>query len=109
MNPWSFLAVAITAEIIGSTSLKASDGLSRSVPALGVVLGYSIAFYFLSLTLKELPLGLTYAVWSGLGTAGTVLVSVALFEEPLNPLKLLALGLIIGGVLLLYLLPGSTA
>lgn len=109
MNPWLYLAVAVTAEVIGSTALKASDGLSRPVPASGVVLGYSVAFYFLSLTLKQLPLGLSYAVWSGLGTAGTILISVVLFRETLNSLKLLALGLIVGGVLLLYLLPRGTA
>lgn len=108
MTSWFYLATAIVAEVFGSSALKLSDGLSKSIPTLGVVLGYGLAFYLLSLTLKQLPLGLSYAIWSGLGTAGAVLVGATLFQEVITPWKLFALALILCSVLLLYLLPSSS-
>ena len=69
MNPWIFLSLAIIAEVIATTSMKASENFTRPGPTALVVAGYAIAFYFLSLTLKSLPIGIAYAVWSGVGIA----------------------------------------
>ena len=67
MNPWLILAIAIVAEVIGTTALKASDGFTRLWPSAIVVVGYGVSFYCLSLVLRSIPVGVTYAVWSGLG------------------------------------------
>ena len=69
-----YLAIAIVAEVIATTSLKAADGFSRPWPSVAVVVGYGVAFYFLSLCLKTLDVGITYAIWSGVGI---VLVTIA--------------------------------
>lgn len=68
MNKWLFLTTAIASEVIATSALKASEGFTRLVPSVVVVTGYAAAFYFLSLTLKTMPLGTAYAAWSGLGT-----------------------------------------
>lgn len=108
MNAWVYLGLAIVSELLGSSALKASAGLSRLIPSLGVMVDYAAAFTFLSFTLKALPLGLTYSVWAGVGTAGTVLLGVVLFDEVITTWHLLAVGLILTGVVLLYLLPRGT-
>lgn len=74
MKSWLFLAVAIIAEVVATSSLKASSGFTKFWPSVVVVLGYGVAFYFLSLTRKAIPVGIAYAVWAGLGI---VLISVA--------------------------------
>ena len=66
-NPWLLLGTAIVAEVIGTSALKASAGFTRLGPSLVVVAGYGVAFYLLSLTLRHIPVGVAYAVWSGLG------------------------------------------
>ncbi|MCS5699427.1 multidrug efflux SMR transporter [Cyanobium sp. FGCU-52] len=67
MTHWLVLAMAIVAEVVGTTSLKASDGTQKPLPSLLVVVGYALAFFFMSQTLKVIPVGVTYAVWSGFG------------------------------------------
>jgi len=69
MSGWTYLFLAILSEILASSALKASQGFSRFLPSLVVVGGYGLAFYFLSLSLKTVPLSLAYAVWAGVGTA----------------------------------------
>ena len=64
---WLYLSIAIVAEVIATSALKASEGFARFGPSAVVVVGYGIAFYFLSLTLREIPVGIAYAVWSGVG------------------------------------------
>lgn len=101
MNPFILLMIAIFSEIIATTSLKASEGFSKPIPSILVVIGYGVAFYMMSLVMKSIPLGTAYAIWAGLGTAGTVLIGVLLWREPLDALRILAIGMIIGGVVLL--------
>ncbi|MBD8038168.1 multidrug efflux SMR transporter [Solibacillus sp. A46] len=101
MNAYFLLAVAIVSEVFGSTMLKASSGFKKLFPVIGIAIGYAIAFYALSLSLKTLPLGLAYAIWSGVGTALTALIGIIVFKEGWNSKKLLGLGLIIGGVVIL--------
>ncbi|WP_251267956.1 DMT family transporter, partial [Enterobacter hormaechei] len=67
MKNWLFMATAIISEVIATSALKSSEGFTRLVPSFIVVAGYAAAFYFLSLTLKSIPVGIAYAVWSGLG------------------------------------------
>src|SRR3954447_9501177 len=93
-----FLSFAIASEVIATLALKASDGLSRPLPAAIVVVGYAISFWLLALVLKHLSVGTTYAVWSAAGTAAIALIGVVAYGETANALKLASLGLIVLGV-----------
>ncbi len=95
--------IAIVSEVIGSTALKASQGFSKLLPSLVVVLGYGLAFYFLSLSLKTIPLNIAYAIWSGLGTALIALLGWWVLKEPMNGAIALGILLIIAGVVVLNL------
>ena len=103
------LLVAILSEVVGTVALKASDGFARLGPTALVVVGYGLTFYFLGLALKQIPLGVAYAIWSGLGTAGAVLAGVLLWRESLNLAGLIGIALIVAGVLILNLFPGASA
>lgn len=96
-----WLAIAIIAEVFGSSMLKLAEGFTRLLPSIGVVAGYAVAFYGLSLALKELPLGVAYAIWAGVGTALTALVGIIFYKETLHIKKAIGILLIIGGVVLL--------
>lgn len=101
MNAYFLLALAIVSEVAGSSLLKAADGFKKLLPSIGVIIGYSVAFYALSLSLKTLPLGVAYAIWASLGTVLTALVGIFIYNENVNGKKLLGLALIVGGVILL--------
>ncbi|BAC92265.1 glr4324 [Gloeobacter violaceus PCC 7421] len=107
LHPLILLAVAIASEVIGSSALKLSEGFSRPLPSLLVVLGYGAAFYLLGLTLKAMPLSVVYAIWSGVGTAATAFIGVVLFREVLDAPRLIGIALIIVGVLVLNLSGGG--
>jgi small multidrug resistance pump len=92
------LALAIVAEVLGTVALRSSDGFTRLVPSAVVVVGYGISFWLLALVLRELSLGLTYAVWSAVGTAMIAAIGVFAFGEPATAMKLASLALIIMGV-----------
>jgi small multidrug resistance pump len=99
--PYLYLAIAILAEVIGTSALKASDGFRRPRPSAVVVLGYGVAFYFLSLALQSLSVGVAYAIWSGAGVALITLVGWLVFKQRLDRPALLGIGLIVTGVLVL--------
>ena len=82
---WLFLAVAIISEVIGTSALKGSEGFSRLWPSVIVVIGYASAFYFLSLTLDTIPIGVAYAIWSGAGVALIALIAWVLYGQVLDP------------------------
>jgi small multidrug resistance pump len=103
MNPFVYLAVAILSEIIATNALKLSQGFTRAVPSVIVVIGYVIAFYFLSLALKDIPLGIAYAIWSAFGTVGTVLIGVVVWKNPITLPAMLGIALIVCGVIILNL------
>lgn len=103
MNPVIALMLAIASEIIATTSLKLSEGFTRPLPSVFVVLGYGAAFYLLSLALKAIPLGTAYAIWSAIGTAGAVIIGVLVWREPLNAPRIMGMALIIVGVVVLNL------
>lgn len=98
---WLYLGIAIFAEVIGTTALKATDGFSKIGPSLIVVLAYAASFYFLSLTLKIIPVGVAYAVWSGVGI---VLIAIAgwwFFGQTIDKAGILGIALIGAGVIVL--------
>jgi multidrug resistance protein EbrA len=101
MNAYVFLIISIVCEVFGSSMLKATNGFKKLLPTVGLVIGYGLAFYCLSLSLQTLSLGVAYAIWAGLGTALTALVGVLIYKESFNTKKLWGLLLIIGGVILL--------
>lgn len=101
------LILAIVSEVVGTAGLKASEGFGRLGPSALAVLGYALAFYFLAQSLKYIPLGVAYALWSGLGTVGSVLLGVLIWKEVLGPAHLLGIALIVAGVVVLNLAPGS--
>lgn len=109
MNPWLALSLAIAAEVIGTSALKASEGFSRLLPSAVVVVGYAAAFYLLGLTLKHLPVGIAYAVWSGVGTVLIALIGVLAFGQKMDLAGVAGITLIIAGVLVLNLLSKSGA
>lgn len=101
MNAYLLLAMAIVSEVFGSSLLKATNGFKKVLPTLGVILSYGAAFYTLSLTLTAMPLGMVYAIWSGLGTALTAMVGVIIYKENINFKKVTGIFMIILGVILL--------
>jgi small multidrug resistance pump len=101
MHPVLWLASAIGSEIIATVSLKLSDGFTKPIPVVVVVVGYGISFYAMSIALRSIPLGVVYAVWSGVGTAAIVVIGFFLFREVLDAVKLGGIGLIIVGVVML--------
>jgi small multidrug resistance pump len=103
MHPMVLLGLAIASEVIGTAALKASAGFTRPLPVLVVVVGYGLAVYLLALSLRQLPLGMAYAIWSGVGTVGAALLGVVLWHESLSAPRLLGIGLIVVGVVLLNL------
>jgi small multidrug resistance pump len=109
MSAWLTLTFAILAEVIGTSALKASEGFSRLLPSVVVIAGYGTAFYFLSLTLKHMPVGIAYAVWSGVGTVLITLIGVLAFRQKIDLAGMLGIALIIAGVLVLNLLSKSGA
>jgi small multidrug resistance pump len=103
MNGYLYLALAIAAEVVATTSMKAVDGLNRPLPLFLVIAGYSIAFYMLILVVRTIPVGIAYAIWAGLGI---VLVSTAatfVYGQKLDLPALLGMALIVSGVLVIQL------
>jgi small multidrug resistance pump len=100
---WLFLALAIVAEGVATTSLKASDGFQKPGPSLLGVVGYGLAYFFLSQTIKVIPVGITYAVWSGIGIVLVSFSSWLLYGQKLDQPALLGIGLILAGVLVINL------
>jgi small multidrug resistance pump len=98
-----YLLLAITAEIIGTTLLKYTDGFTKLWPSVGSLVGYAIAFVLLAQTLKSIEVGVTYALWSGIGTAAIAIIGALAFKEPVTAAKVAGIVLIIAGVVLLNL------
>ena len=109
MNNWIFLGGAVVAEVIATSALKASEGFSKLVPSLVVVAGYAVAFYLLSLTLRSIPVGIAYAVWSGLGVVLIALVGWLVFGQRLDAFALAGMALIVAGVLVMNLFSKASA
>lgn len=106
--PYLYLALAISSEICATLSLKFSEGFSRLVPSIVVVLGYVLSFAFLAQCLKHVPVSVAYAIWSGVGTAVIAGIGFAFLGESLGAWKVLGIVLIIAGVVALNLGGSST-
>jgi small multidrug resistance pump len=106
---WLFLSVAILSEVVATSALKASNGFARLWPTMLVAVGYSIAFYFLSLALERIPVGVAYAIWSGVGICLIAVVAWWLYGQRLDTPAIVGMTLITAGVLVLTLLSKSAA
>lgn len=104
-----YLAIAIVAEVIGTSALKAAEGFTRPLPSLVVIVGYGAAFFFLSLALKVIPVGIAYAIWSGVGVALITLIGWVLFKQRLDAPALAGLALIVAGVVVIHFFSSATA
>jgi small multidrug resistance pump len=100
---WILLSIAIAAEIFGTLSLKASDGLSKLWPSLGVLIGYALAFSLMAISLKKLDVGITYAIWSGVGIIGAAIGGVIFFDQHLSRMTIIGMAIIIVGVVVMNL------
>ena len=103
-----YLALAIIAEVVATTFLKLSDGFSKPLPSAVTVVGYAIAFYFLSLTLRNLPTGLVYAVWSGVGVVLIATIAWVFQSQRLDAAALWGMGLIVSGVVVINLFSSAS-
>ncbi|WP_275592385.1 SMR family transporter [Aquamicrobium sp. NLF2-7] len=102
-----YLFVAIIFEVIATTALKQTDGFTRLLPSLMTILGYALAFYFLALTLRTMPVGIVYAIWSGAGIILITAIGWLLFRQSLDLPALVGMGLIMTGVLVINLFSKS--
>lgn len=104
---WFYLAIAIVSEVMATSALKATEGFSRLIPSVLVVIGYGSAFYFLSLTLRSIPLGVAYAIWSGVGIALVSLVGWLLYRQTIDMAGGVGMAMIVSGVLVINLFSKS--
>ena len=103
MSKWPYLGMAIFSEVIATSSLKSTEGFTNLIPSVGVVVGYCAAFYFLSLTLDEIPVGVAYAIWSGVGIVGIAVIAVIFHDQRLDFGAIIGMGLIIAGIIVMRL------
>ncbi|KJV40957.1 DMT family transporter [Acinetobacter brisouii] len=103
-----YLLIAILAEVIATSSMKASDGFSQLLPSGITILGYAFAIYFLSLTMKSIPIGITYALWSGAGIILVSLVGFFYYKQHLDVAAVIGLAFMIAGIMIINLFSKST-
>jgi small multidrug resistance pump len=103
MQTYLILFLAIAAETIGTTALQASQQFTRFWPSVLVVVAYALSFWLLSLTLKTMPVGVVYAIWSGLGIVLIALIGLTIFGQKLDLPAILGMGLILTGILVIHL------
>jgi len=108
MKNWLFLSIAIIAEVVATSSLKSSDGFTKILPSVMVVIGYGVAFYFLSLTLKTIPVGIAYAIWSGSGIVLISLIGWLALGQTLDTASVFGMGLIVAGVVVINVFSNAT-
>ncbi len=99
MKTFGILFLAILSEVIATSALKFSEGFTKLIPSVVVVIGYGLSFYLLSITLKTLPIGVAYAIWSGVGLILTVLAGILLWQEKLDWARVTGIVLIIVGII----------
>lgn len=109
MKIFIILFVAILAEVIGTTALKLSNGFTRPIPGVVVVLGYGASFYLLSLALKAMPIGVAYAIWSGVGLILTVIAGMIIWRETLDWARVVGIVLILAGIIFINVISKSHA
>lgn len=107
MRNWLYLAITIVGEVVATSALKSSNGFTKPLPSAVVVVGYGVAFYFLSLALKSIPVGIAYAIWAGVGIVLVATIAWIFHGQRLDVWAIVGIGLIISGVAVLNLLSGS--
>jgi small multidrug resistance pump len=108
MTGWTLLLFAIAAEVVGTTALRASNGLTRVVPITVSTVAYAASFALLALTLKHLSLGTTYAIWSGIGTLAIAFIGRLVYHEVISLATAVGIALVIAGVVIIHLGGGAT-
>ncbi len=103
-----YLFIAVIAETIGTTALQASAQFSRFWPSVIVVIAYALSFYLMAVTLKYMPVGIVYAIWSGLGIVSIALIAFIVFGQRLDLPAILGLSMIIGGIVVIHVFSGIT-
>jgi len=106
---WIYLGIAIIAEVIGTSALKSAEGFTKLIPSVIVIVGYGIAFFLLSLTLKSIPVGIVYAIWSGAGIALISIIGYFHFKQKLDLPAIAGIILIIAGVIVINLFSKSVS
>ena len=107
MKNWVYLAITILGEVVATSALKSSEGFTKPIPSAVVVVGYGLAFYFLSLALKSIPVGIAYAIWAGVGIVLVATIAWIFHGQRLDDWAIVGIGLIISGVAVLNLLSGN--
>lgn len=108
MPGYLYLAIAIAAEVIATTSMKAIDGFNKPLPLLLVIGGYAIAFWMLILVVRTIPVGIAYAIWAGLGIVLVSIAAMFIYQQKLDLPAILGMGLIVSGVVVIQLFSQST-
>ena len=103
-----YLILAVAAETVGTTALQASQQFTRLVPSVLVVLGYGLAFYLMAQTLRVMPVGIVYAIWSGLGIVFIAAIGYMVFGQKLDLPALLGIAMIVGGILVIHLFSATS-
>lgn len=109
MKNFGILFLAILSEVIATTSLKFSEGFTKFVPSVVVVIGYGLSFYLLSMSLKVFPIGVAYAIWSGVGLVLTVIAGILIWRETLDWARVVGIILILAGIILINVFSKSVA
>jgi small multidrug resistance pump len=109
MNPWLAISIAITAEVVATCALKASQEFTMLGPSLCVVLGYGISFYFMTLSLRTIPVGVMYAIWSGVGIVAISIIGWIVYKQSLDLPAMIGISLIVLGVVVINLFSKTVA
>lgn len=104
---WIFLLIAISGELVGTSALKSAEGFTKIGPSIVSVLGYVVAFYFLSLTLKDIPVGIAYALWSAIGIILVSIIGYFMYDQKLDTPAMIGIGFIVVGVVIMNLFSKS--
>ena len=104
---WIYLIIAIITEVIATSALKESEGFTKAIPSLFVIIGYSMTFYFMSLTLREMSVGITYAIWSGMGILLITLIGYFRYNQMIDAPAVLGMSLIALGIIILRFFSNS--
>ncbi|MFN8435282.1 MAG: multidrug efflux SMR transporter [Anaerolineales bacterium] len=108
MKTFIILFFAILSEVIATSSLKFSEGFTKPIPSVIVAVGYGLSFYLLSIALKSMPIGVAYAIWSGVGLILTVIAGIILWKETLDWVRVLGIVLILAGIVLINVFSKAT-
>ncbi|WP_165666005.1 DMT family transporter [Metapseudomonas otitidis] len=108
MTGYIYLAIAIAAEVVATTSMKAVDGFNKPLPLVLVIGGYAIAFWMLTMVVKTIPVGIAYAIWAGLGIVLVSIAALVIYQQKLDLPAVVGMGMIVSGVVVIQLFSSST-